>query len=323
MTALVWDKVGKRVYEAGLDRGVLYLPDDSGVTWNGLTSVIEKFDRETSPVYYDGMKISELVTLGSFQATMKAVTYPDEFEEIEGVTALRNGIFAHDQPTKVFGLCYRTKIGDDLVGDVLGYKIHIIYNVTAIPSDKTYATMSSDPSLVEFEWDIVAIPENVPGVRPTAHFVIDSRKVDPGLLKDLEDVLYGSLYSNATLLSMTNLINLLTGWYRIRIIDNGDGSWTAIANRPELIQYSISDEELFTIVQANVVYLDDVTFKIRDTYDVGQVPTILIIDNGDGTWVAYTAEDNLFTINEDGWFQILNATAEFVSADQYELTDTP
>ena len=136
MPILEWDKVGERYYETGIDRGVLYMPDGSAVPWNGLTSVIEHFDKSTSPVYYDGMKISDLVSLGDFSATMKAVTYPEEFVEIEGSAKLRNGLFVGDQPPQTFCLCYRTKIGNDVDGVDSGYKIHLIYNLTAIPSDK-------------------------------------------------------------------------------------------------------------------------------------------------------------------------------------------
>lgn len=49
MPGLVWDRVGDRTYESGLDRGVLYLPDGSAVPWNGLTSIVENFDRKLTP----------------------------------------------------------------------------------------------------------------------------------------------------------------------------------------------------------------------------------------------------------------------------------
>lgn len=322
MTKLVWDKVGSRTYETGLDRGVLYLPDGSAVPWNGLTSIIEKFDKEIVPVYYDGMKINDLVVLGDFSATMKAVTYPDEFIEVEGAISLREGLFALDQVPQVFALCYRTKVGNDLEGDSLGYKLHIIYNVTAIPVNKTYSSISSQPSLVEFEWNIVAVPEECIGFRPTAHLVIDSREFDPTLLKELEDMLYGSTFGSATLLSMCQLLTYINDWCRIKIINNGDGSWTAISSIPELIQFSLVNQDIFTIYQANVIYLDDVTYIITDTCDITDVPVIKIIDNGDGTWTATTEHDNLFFVDGDSLFEILNANAVFISPDTYQVSDT-
>lgn len=320
MPRLIWDKVGERIYETGLDRGVLYLPDKSAVPWNGLTSIIESFDKEVSPIYYDGMKISDLVTLGDFSATMKAVTYPDEFIELEGIVSMRRGFLASDQKPQLFGLCYRTQIGNDLEGDVTGYKIHILYNVTAIPHEKTYASVSSDPSLVEFEWDITAIPEDIPGLRPTAHFTIKSSDVDPWLLEELEDMLYGSSSANASLIPLYDLVSFIKEWYRVKIIDNGDGTWTAISKREGFIH--IQTSQLFEIINVNAVYLNDFTFIISDTLDVFDVPQIRIVDNGDGTWSAVTDHDNLIIVDDNNMFQILNANAEYLDADTYQISDT-
>lgn len=331
MPELVWDKVGDRVYESGLDKGVLYLSDGTAVPWNGLISIIESFDKSNNPVYYDGMKISDLVTLGDFSATMKAITYPEEFVELEGQTWLRQGSFVGDQKPQTFGLCYRTKIGNDLDGEDAGYKIHIIYNVTALPSNKTYSSRSINPNLIEFEWNIVAIPEECPGIRPTAHLVLDSRDFDPWLLEDVEEKLYGSTFSAASLIPMCELITYIKDWCRIHITDNGDGTWTASAVRDELIYFFTDREEKFTINQANVMYLDSGTYDtylnkdtyiITDTCDVTEVPTIKFTDNGDGTWTATTAHDNLFLVNPDSWFQISNANAEFIGVDMYRVSNT-
>lgn len=319
MPVLVWDKVGDRAYETGLDKGVLYLPDGSAVPWNGLTSVIQSFDRDTSPVYYDGMKINNHITLGDFAATMKAVTYPDEFLEMEGLVSSRSGVFLDDQPPQSFGLAYRTHIGNDLEGDVVGYKIHILYNVTAIPSDKIYASVTSDPSLVEFEWKIQAVPEDIPGFRPTAHIVINSMDLDPWLLEDLEEKLYGSTSAVAAFIPMPDLVTFINEWYRVKIVDNGDGTWTATSVRPGFIQMLTDDE--FQIVNVNAVYLDENTFEISDTIDISDLPEIKIVDNGDGTWTASTDHDGLISVS-GGTFTILNATVEFVGSDSYRITDT-
>lgn len=320
MPTISWDRVGDRVYESGLDRGVLYLPDGSAVPWNGLTAVIEKFDKDTSPVYYDGMKISDMVTLGSFEASLKAVTYPDEFVELEGLGRARQGLFYTDQKPQSFGLCYRTRIGNDLEGDEAGYKLHILYNVTAIPNDKTYASVSEDPSLVEFEWTITAVPEEVEGFRPTAHLVIDSRDVDPWLLEDLESMIYGSDLADAVLLPMPELASYIKEWYRVKIIDNGDGTWTALTQRDGFIH--IRYDDYFEIVGVNAVYIDDVTFEISDTLDISEVPQIKISNNGDGTWTAQTDHDNLIVMVGDGQFEIRNANVEYISATTYRITDT-
>lgn len=320
MPVLIWDKVGDRTYETGLDKGVLYLPDGSAVPWNGLTSVIEHFDKEVTPVYYDGMKINNLIVLGDFKASMKAVTYPEEFVEVEGLASVRTGMFFGDQRPQSFGLCYRTQIGNDLEGDAVGYKIHIIYNVTAIPSDKTYASVTSDPALVEFEWTITGVPEEVPGFRPTSHLVIDSRTIDPWLLEDLELMLYGNVAADAALLPMASLVEYLTNWYRIRVVDNGDGTWTATSLRDGFI--FVDEDGLFTIVDANAAFLDEETYLLSSTTDVADIPELKIVDNGDGTWSAITDQDNLIVLLEDNKFEIRNANADFLTSELYRITDT-
>lgn len=322
MTNIQWDAVDDRAYETGLDRGVLYLPDGSAVPWNGLTSVVENFNKEVTPVYFDGMKISDLVTLGTFQATMKAVTYPDEFIEFEGAQEIRPGVFYQDQmPQPMFALCYRTQVGDPVSGDVDGYKIHILYNVTAIPTNKTYATVADGPSLVEFEWNITAVPEEIPGYHPTAHIVIDTRDIDPWLLEELELMLYGSTYALASLMTMEDLVTRLASWYRVKITDNGDGTWTAESERDEFI--SVTEwSQYFEIVGVKAIYLDDETFVISDTFSISDVPQIKIVDNGDGTWSASTDQDGLIIINPDSTFQIMNANAQFLDPNTYVIEDT-
>lgn len=322
MPEVLWDEVTARVFETGLDRGVLYLPDGSAVPWNGLTSVIEHFDKDASPVYYDGMKINSLVTLGDFSATMKAVTYPDEFVELEGAGEVRPGVFYGDQMPQTFALCYRTQIGDPLSGEADGYKIHILYNVTAIPNDKNYASLTTEPSLVEFEWTLSAVPEEIPGFRPTAHITIDTRDVDPWLLEELELMLYGSEFAIASLMTMSDLVTRLADWYRIKVTDHGDGTWTAESERDGFITVVGGVSQYFEIVGANAIYLDDETYVLSDTISNEDVPQIKIVDNGNGTWSASTDQDGLIIFLPDGEFEIRNANAEFLNPDTYIIEDT-
>lgn len=269
------------------------------------------------------MKIRDVVLLGDFAATMKAITYPEEFEVLEGVGNLRQGLQVGDQPPQSFGLCYRTMVGNDLAGADVEYKIHVLYNVTAIPSDKAYASVSNDPSLVEFEWSIVAVPEELPGFRPTAHFIINTKKLDPLLLEDIEEKLYGSTTAEASLIPMTELVTFINEWYRVKIIDNGDGSWTAIADRDGFIFFLDGGlESMFQIVGVKAVYLDAETYQISDTTDVSDVPQIRIDYLPDGSWSATTEQDGLIFDNGDGTFTILNANATPIDAESYSLSDT-
>lgn len=279
MSELVWDKVGDRVYESGLDRGVLYLPEGGAVAWNGLTEIIERFDKATSPIYYDGRKIHDLVALGDFSASLKAITYPDEFLEIEGLAPDTNGLYYGDQVPKTFSLSYRTKIGNDVDGDTAGHKIHIIRNLTAIPSERSIATLNDVPSVAQFEWIITAVPEEIPGRRPTAHIIIDTRTLDPWLVEELEGMLYGTATTEPTLPSLQELSTFITEWARVKITDNGDGTWTAYAYRDGFIVFDENDPTLFEIRQVNATYLDEDTFEISDT--VEEIPeSIFLTLNG-------------------------------------------
>lgn len=230
MTALVWDQVGERRYETGLDKGVLYLPDGTAIPWNGLLSVVEKNDADTTSVYYEGSQINELVSVsGGFLGTLKALTYPDEFQFLEGYGVLTEGVFIGNQRPTFFDLSYRTVVGNDVDGTDFGYKIHILYNVLAIPNDRNYETIAADPNLINFEWDIFAVPQEIPGMDPSAHAIIDSRVIDPDLLSDLEDLLYGTPEADPDLPTMAELGGFVDSWHMPSLLvedsfNRGDGN---------------------------------------------------------------------------------------------------
>lgn len=263
MAVLVWDDVADREFETGLDRGVLYPPEAPAVPWNGLTSIMEKFEQQRQPIYFDGMKINDLITLGDFEGTMKAVTYPDEFTELEGMSQANPGMFLGNQRPEIFGLSYRTLVGNAVDGETAAYKIHILYNVTAVPADRTWATLTDSPTLVEFEWDISAVPEEVTGFRPTAHIVINSKDFDPDLLSLLEDILYGTETTDPGLIPMGDLLVYLLSWFGVIVVDNGDGTWTASSSQPvgsNPITFPSSGQ--FAISEVTGVYLNSDTYQI-------------------------------------------------------------
>lgn len=234
MAELIWDASGSRTFENGLDRGVIYLSDGSAVPWNGLIDVDEDSDNDSTSVYFDGRQISELVTLGGFKGKIKAFTYPDVVSELEGMGKIIDGLLLGQQRPKMFSLGYRTKVGNDLDGDA-GYKIHLLYNVTVVPGGKTYTTNSDDPEAMQFEWQIAAIPEELAGFKPTAYISLDSRTMNPEQLADYEAILYGTASTNATLIPMSDFVNGLYYGYKWKIIDNGDGTFTAITPDEDLL----------------------------------------------------------------------------------------
>ena len=198
MAKLVFDESGKRFYETGVSKGVLYVQDASGsypqgVAWNGLTAVNEApSGAEATPLYADDIKYLELRSAEEFGATIEAYTYPDEFEQCDGSAELAEGVVIGQQARKAFGLCYRTIVGNDVQGNDFGYKLHLIYGATAAPSEKAYATVNDSPEAVTFSWEVTCTPVEVEGFKPTATVVIDSRKVDAEKLAALEAKLYGS-----------------------------------------------------------------------------------------------------------------------------------
>jgi hypothetical protein len=321
VSQLVWDRPGSRVFETGLDRGVLYLPDGSGVVWNGLTSVVESFATETAPVYFDGMKIQDGIVPGDFSAVMKAVTYPDEFLEIEGLAGPKRGMFYADQPPKTFGLSYRSLIGNDLEGAEVGYKLHVLYNLTATPNDKTYASQGGELSLMEFEWQITGVPEEILGYRPTCHLILDSRDYDPWLLEEIEDMLYGTLSLDAEQIPMQELIEYINTWYRVQIIDNGDGTWTANTDREGFISF-VGPEGYFSMTGVNATYSDEDTYILSDTLDISDVPQIKIATFEDGVWSASTEHDNIITMTTPDTFEIANANVVWLNDELYIISDT-
>ena len=197
MSRLVWDKVGERFYETGLDRGVLYPMGagstyDKGVAWNGLTAVNESpSGAEATPLYADNIKYLNLISAEDFGATVEAYTYPPEFEACDGTAEAAPGLTFGQQARKVFGLSYRTLIGNDVDGLAHGYKIHLVYGAQASPSEKNRQTVNDSPEAVAFSWEMSTTPVDVPGFKPAAHLIIDSTKVEDAKLKALEDILYG------------------------------------------------------------------------------------------------------------------------------------
>ena len=218
MPKLEWDKVGERVYEAGVDHGVLYIPSltgvyDTGFAWNGLTTVTESpSGAESNPQYADNIKYINLVSAEEFGATIDAFTYPEEFAQCDG-SAVVNGVVLGQQTRKPFGLSYRTLVGNDLNGTDHGYKLHLVYSATAAPSEKGYGTINDSPEAVTFSWELsttsVAVGD-IDGVayKPLSTLTIDSTKVDADALAELETILYGAVATEPKLPTPAEVIAL-------------------------------------------------------------------------------------------------------------------
>lgn len=218
MSKLRWNSPGSRRFETGVDRGVLY-PSiggslsrpvyGDGVAWNGLTKVTERPTGVSASAYYvDGIKYRNDLTSEDFDLGIQAYTYPDEFALCDGTALSKNGLSFEQQPRKPFALAYRTRIGNDIRGAARGYRLHIIYNVLALPTDRAYDTMSRSPSALSFAWSGVTTPILVPGQKPTSHIIIDSTKTLPSMMTMVEDILYGTPDAEPRLPTIQELVTI-------------------------------------------------------------------------------------------------------------------
>lgn len=198
MPKIVWDQTGTKTYETGVDHGVHYTLDESGVyskgvAWNGLVTVNETpSGAEANPQYADNIKYLNLRSAEDFGATIEAFTYPDEFAVCDGSAELAPGVMIGQQSRKPFGLSYRTKIGNDVAGQDYGYKLHLIYGAEVSPSEKSYSTVNDSPEAITFSWEMTTTPVNVTGFKPTACVTVDSTKTPAAKMAALEAILYGN-----------------------------------------------------------------------------------------------------------------------------------
>lgn len=233
---MVWDQLD---YEVGLERGVFYLPSGPGVAWNGLSLVEESYsDSEASVRYIDGVRSNQRRQGSYFTGTIEAYTYPEPFYE---------DILVQRRP-KNFGMSYRTT-------NLGSYKIHLVYNIQISLGGISRKQSKIDP----FRWSFTALPVAIPSGRQTAHLIIDGDTSYSSTIEDLENILYGSDLSDPRLPLPSELYNIVEANSILRIIDNGDGTWTAIG--PDEV-ITMLDSETFQIDWPSAVYLDANTYAI-------------------------------------------------------------
>lgn len=204
MSKLKWDQEGTRLYETGVDHGVLFTLArtgyEEGCAWNGLSSVSESpSGGEASPVYADNMEYLNLTSAEKFGATIEAYTYPDKWAECDGSAEVAKGVSIGQQTRKKFGLSYRSLIGNDVEETDYGYKIHLIYNGKAAPSERSRQTVNESPEATALSWTVSTTPVDVSAInpktgrpyKPLSHLTIDSTTVDPAKLAAFEEILYG------------------------------------------------------------------------------------------------------------------------------------
>lgn len=204
MSKLVWDQISERLYETGVDRGVVYpqvgAAYPAGAAWNGLTGVtLSPSGAEPTPLYANNHKYLNLMSVEELGGTIEAYTYPDEFAACNGLATLAPGVRIGQQKRKTFGMCFRTMVGNDVDGTAYGYKLHLVYGALASPSEESNTTINDSPEAKTMSWEFSTTPVEANGFEPTSHVEIDSTAVDAEKLAALEAVLYGSESEEARL----------------------------------------------------------------------------------------------------------------------------
>lgn len=322
MPKLLWGQSGERLFDAGVDQGVLYFTDLSVVPWPGLISVEEILnDSSMTSIYYDGVKTGDRQTFSDFSATVKALSYPEELLDNLGIQELEPGLFVDGQKPKTFHMAYRSLVGDDLVGLDRGYKIHLLYNLTIVTETITYSTLSNNNAPAEVSFKIQSVPDKAPGYRPTAHVILDSTQLNTSLMNSLESILYGSESTDPYIPSVSDLIQMVL-FYQPKVIDPRpitglsllvDGFGDLTQTKTLGVYFALPATKLYPHTVPGFYILTETTPATNHLY---------ITDNGDGTWTATDANDAFISMIDGTTFQIVDANASFIDANTYTISDT-
>lgn len=241
MSQLQWDELGEKLYETGVDHGVLFPFNsstktyDKGVAWSGLTAVNETpSGGEANDIYADNIKYLSLYSAEKLGGTIEAYQSPKEFDECDGTAEPAPGMKIYQQTRKSFGFAYRSRIGNDTEGDAYGYKLHILYGCKASPSERGYSTMNESPEAITFSWTISTDPVNIPGFKPTSLITLDSTDFDTvekqAKLAQIEGMLFGTENSDSTLPTPAQIMEILNGETEtVTLTFNANGHGTAPA----------------------------------------------------------------------------------------------
>lgn len=214
MAKLIWDADGTRKFHAGVSHGVVYPKADGsgydkGAAWNGLTGVTESpSGAEPNDLWADNQKYARLISGEDYAFTIEAYMYPEEFEPCDGFGTPVKGVRVGQQKRKAFGFTWQTKVGDDEDSD-RGHIIHVVWNATAQPSERSHETMNDSPDAETFSWECDTVPTNIEGFKAAAAMEFDSTVLSAKVMKAIEDKLYGDGENEAELPTPDDLIQLV------------------------------------------------------------------------------------------------------------------
>lgn len=279
MSKLEWNRPQDQTFEAGLDRGVIYVEDGPVIAWSGLSSVEDGGESTLREFYIDGIKYLSMVSPRDWKGVLEAYTYPPEFSELIGISELGDGLFVDSQLPGRFGLSYRTMISTPEIDTKQHYKIHLIYKVMAGLSGFTNETLTNqgtDPT--QFQFELSAVPIAIPNMRPSAHIILDTRDMNEASLAELEDIIYGSDTQDAALPTINQLIDLLSFGDAVVVVDNGDGTWTATGSNKNI--QIVDGQGHFKITNVAAEYLSEEVYRFLGVGDLPAVYKVLADTDG-------------------------------------------
>lgn len=226
MAAISFNTPSEKDVVSGLDRCIVY-NYNSFEPWSGIVSIDSSYtDGETTITYVDGSANRAQTTLTGFEATVVCYSFPEVIEDV------------------LFGMCYRVYTNQAQTE----YDLHLVYGCKAKMDGLSFVTLTRDPNIQHFSFDISTTPEYIPikGFQPGSHLIIRTNKLWEEAIFEIESTLYGTENEDPRLPSIDEVIEILERFVYLRITDHGDGSWTA--------------EEINT--SGIITMLDSTTFEI-------------------------------------------------------------
>lgn len=261
-TGLVWGNPSKRYFQHGIDRGVLYTDDAPPVVWNGITGCTEAGGGDSSVYYIDGRIYLADVDPGDYSGSVTAYDWPDEFAQCIGIPEVTDGLYVDNQKPQRCGISYRSLVGSGLTGDMFGYMIHLIYNAVPSIGARTRKTINDKTEPMDFTFDIVATPVSLPGFRPSAHYILDTRHLDSSTVANLELILYGDGETAGRMPDPIELYDMLRFGDAITFVDHSDGTWTATGS---FANVHMTGDDTWEILNVNGTDNGDGTYELEDT----------------------------------------------------------
>lgn len=216
MSKLVWDQIGEKLYETGVEQVALFPMVDgayaTGVAWNGITALnVTPSGAEPTALWANDAKYLTMMSAEEVGGTIEAYTYPTEWRKCMGFSEIVKGAYVGQQSRSTFGIVAKSLVGNDTELNKYGYKLHLLWGCLASPAEEAHSTVNESPEAATFSWEFNTTPVKMAGFDPTSYICIESVNVDETKLKALEAKIYGSDDAEPTLPTPDEVATML-GW---------------------------------------------------------------------------------------------------------------